>query len=358
MTAYAWPPGDNVMRRRTTTTRVSGRLSAERLLVVAMAFPLALAPAVSRAEARGTIAGTVTDASGAALPGVTVDLLGAARRSTATTAASGRYALDVPPGFDDVSFRLPNFAISLRKGVQVAAGMTVEADAILYLAAHAEVVVTGKRPFRDITTLNEPVNGLFGIADAASQGVVRADELNDRPTLRAGDVLESVPGVLISQHSGEGKANQYYLRGFNLDHGTDLATTVAGVPVNMPTHAHGQGYSDLNFLIPELVSGIQYKKGPYYADEGDFATAGAINVNYADARERPLFKLEGGGEGYGRALLAGSTRLGQGQLLGALEVFHNDGPWMRGDDYRRINGVLRYSQGDRDRGFELTGMGY
>ena len=358
MTAYAWPPGDNVMRRRTTTTRVSGRLSAERLLVVAMALPLALAPAVSRAEARGTIAGTVTDASGAALPGVTVDLLGAARRSTATTAASGRYALDVPPGFDDVSFRLPNFAISLRKGVQVAAGMTVEADAILYLAAHAEVVVTGKRPFRDITTLNEPVNGLFGIADAASQGVVRADELNDRPTLRAGDVLESVPGVLISQHSGEGKANQYYLRGFNLDHGTDLATTVAGVPVNMPTHAHGQGYSDLNFLIPELVSGIQYKKGPYYADEGDFATAGAINVNYADALERPLFKLEGGGEGYGRALLAGSTRLGQGQLLGALEVFHNDGPWMRGDDYRRINGVLRYSQGDRDRGFELTGMGY
>jgi len=340
------------------TTRVSGRLAAERLLVVAMSLPLALAPAVSRAGERGTIAGTVTDASGGVLPGVAVDLLGAARRSTATTVASGQYALDVPPGLYDVSFRLPNFAISLRKGVQVAAGGTAEANAILYLAAHAEVLVTGKKPFRDITALNEPVNGLFGIADAASQGVVRADDLSDRPTLRAGDVLESVPGVLISQHSGEGKANQYYLRGFNLDHGTDLSTTVAGVPVNMPTHAHGQGYSDLNFLIPELISGIQYKKGPYYADEGDFATAGAINVNYTDALEKPLFKLERGGGGYGRALLAGSTRLGHGQLLGALEVFHNDGPWVRGDDYRRINGILRYSQGDHDQGFELTAMGY
>jgi len=84
--------------------------------------------------------------------------------------------------------------------------------------------------------------------------------------MRSGEVLETVPGVIVSQHSGEGKANQYYLRGFNLDHGTDFATTVAGMPVNMPTHAHGQGYSDLNFLIPELVSGVQYSKGPYFAD--------------------------------------------------------------------------------------------
>ena len=81
--------------------------------------------------------------------------------------------------------------------------------------------------------------------------------------MRAGEVLETVPGVVISQHSGEGKANQYHLRGFNLDHGTDFATTVAGMPVNMPTHAHGQGYSDSNFLIPELVSGVQFSKGPY-----------------------------------------------------------------------------------------------
>ena len=99
--------------------------------------------------------------------------------------------------------------------------------------------------------------------------------------MRTGEVLETVPGVVISQHSGEGKANQYYLRGFNLDHGTDFATTVAGMPVNMPTHGHGQGYSDLNFLIPELVSGVQFSKGPYFAEQGDFATAGAANINYA-----------------------------------------------------------------------------
>ena len=101
--------------------------------------------------------------------------------------------------------------------------------------------------------------------------------------MRAGEVLETVPGVVISQHSGEGKANQYYLRGFNLDHGTDFATTVAGMPVNMPTHAPRQGYSDLNFLIPELVSGVQFSKGPYFADQGDFATAGAANINYVNA---------------------------------------------------------------------------
>jgi outer membrane cobalamin receptor len=97
-------------------------------------------------------------------------------------------------------------------------------------------------------------------------------------------VLETVPGVVISQHSGEGKANQYYVRGFNLDHGTDFATTVAGVPVNMPTHGHGHGYSDLNFLIPELVSGIQFSKGPYFAEQGDFATAGAATINYYASR--------------------------------------------------------------------------
>ena len=103
-----------------------------------------------------------------------------------------------------------------------------------------------------------------------------------------------MPGVVVSQHSGEGKANQYYVRGFNIDHGTDLATSVAGVPMNMPTHAHGQGYSDNNFLIPELVSGVQYQKGTYDAEEGDFSAAGAINVNYLNVLDRPLVKLEGG----------------------------------------------------------------
>ncbi len=120
--------------------------------------------------------------------------------------------------------------------------------------------------------------------------------------MRAGEVLETVPGMIVSQHSGEGKANQYYLRGFNLDHGTDFATTVAGVPVNTPTGAHAHGYADISFLIPELVSGVQFKKGPYFADEGDFSAAGAANINYVNRLDRPLVALSAGDDGWGRAV--------------------------------------------------------
>src|SRR4051794_4492147 len=117
-----------------------------------------------------------------------------------------------------------------------------------------------------------------GSSDAASEGVVGAALLRSRPTLRPAEVLEFVPGVIVTQHSGDGKANQIFLRGFNLDHGTDFATWVDGMPVNMPSHAHGQGYSDLNWLIPELVDRIAYRKGPYFADEGDFSSAGAAHL--------------------------------------------------------------------------------
>src|SRR6185295_7453861 len=133
-----------------------------------------------------------------------------------------------------------------------------------------------------------------GIAQSASQGAITARQLDARPIMRSGEVLETVPGVVISQHSGEGKANQYYLRGFNLDHGTDFATTLAGMPVNLPTHGHGQGYSDLNFMIPELVSGVQFSKGPYFADQGDFATAGAANINYVTSLDNAMARVTGG----------------------------------------------------------------
>ena len=176
--------------------------------------------------------------------------------------------------------------------------------------------------------------------------------------MRTGEVLETVPGVVISQHSGEGKANQYYLRGFNLDHGTDFATTVAGMPVNMPTHGHGHGYSDLNFLIPELVSGVQFSKGPYFAEHGDFATAGAANINYANTLARPIVRVGGGGDGFGRVLVAAAPAVGDGTLLGALELEHNDGPWERPDDLRKVNGVVRYSRGDALNGLSATLMGY
>ena len=222
----------------------------------------------------------------------------------------------------------------------------------------ASITVTAPRSFRDLADLDESVNGLIGIADAASAGVVTAKELDARPSQRTGDVLESVPGVIISQHSGEGKANQYYLRGFNLDHGTDLAATVAGAPVNMPTHAHGQGYSDENFLIPELISGVQYKKGPYYADEGDFASAGAININYVSALEHPIASLTAGSFGYRRALAADSQPFASGILLGALELSRTNGPWVHPDDYGKLNALVRYTGGDATRAYSVTLSAY
>src|SRR5207253_75809 len=156
-----------------------------------------------------------------------------------------------------------------------AATGSTRADATMHLALNADVTVTGKRTFANLADIANPEENLVGVAPSATQGAVTGRQIDQRPIRRAGEVLETVPGVIISQHSGEGKASQYYLRGFNLDHGTDFATAVAGMPVNMPSHAHGQGYSDLNFLIPELVSGVQFSKGPYFADRGDFATAGA-----------------------------------------------------------------------------------
>ena len=218
------------------------------------------------------------------------------------------------------------------------------------LSLSADVVVTGAGTFRNIADAADPAASLIGIAAAASQGAVTAAQLDGRPIMRAGEVLETVPGLVVSQHSGEGKANQYYLRGFNLDHGTDFSTTVAGVPVNTPTGAHAHGYSDVSFLIPELVSGVQFKKGPYFADEGDFSAAGAANINYVNHLERPVVRVNGGNDGWGRLFGAASPRVGGGYLLGALEVNRNHGPWVRPDDYRKVNGVLRYSRGENRNG--------
>ena len=199
---------------------------------------------------------------------------------------------------------------------------------------------------------------LEGLAMAGSEGVVSGQRLAAVPLQRPGEVLEMVPGLIVTQHAGDGKANQYFLRGFNLDHGTDFATYVAGVPVNMPTHAHGQGYTDLNFLIPELVDRIRYRKGPYYADEGDFSSVGVARIDYLRKIDGTLAQITAGQNRYGRALLAGSPEVGAGNLLSAVELFTNDGPWEVPENYRKLNGVLRYSQGSRDDGFSVTGMAY
>lgn len=214
----------------------------------------------------------------------------------------------------------------------------------------------------DVATVLDPVEvsgaALAGSADSATQGTVMAAQLENRPLLRSGELLEVVPGLIVTQHSGGGKANQYFLRGFNLDHGTDFSTTVAGMPVNLPTHAHGQGYSDLSFVIPELVSLIRYRKGPYYAEVGDFASAGSAEMQYVDRVDATLVDASLGQDGYQRLLAADSARAGSGTVLYALEYSHQDGPWDVPEDLRRLNGVLRYSL-DTDSGhYGVTLMGY
>lgn len=195
-------------------------------------------------------------------------------------------------------------------------------------------------------------------ADSASTGESDDKALSQRPLLRPGALLEAVPGLVVTQHSGEGKANQYFLRAFNLDHGTDLAVDVDGVPINQPTHAHGQGYVDLNFLIPEAIESEQYRKGPYFADEGDFASAGGVRMKLRNETARGYGAVSAGEGNYRRALLLQSPEAGRGRLLYALEAYGNDGPYVHPDDYRKINGLMRYSQRDGGDEFAVTAMLY
>jgi hypothetical protein len=198
----------------------------------------------------------------------------------------------------------------------------------------------------------------LGVADSANAGSVSQKELEMRTIYRPGELLEAAPGLIASQHSGEGKANQFYLRGFNLDHGTDLATYVDEMPVNQRSHAHGQGWTDLNFLIPELTARLDYRKGPYSAREGDFASAGSASVVYANRLARDVATLSVGQNGYARTALAASRDAAGGALTYALELLHNDGPFVHPDDYQKVNGVLRYSRGYANNGWSVTAMAY
>ena len=201
-------------------------------------------------------------------------------------------------------------------------------------------------------------NSVLGEAGTANEGVATQQQLDARTVYRPGELLEAVPGLVVSQHSGEGKANQFYLRGFNLDHGTDLRTTVDGMLVNQRSHAHGQGWTDVNFMIPELGTLLEYRKGPFYAAEGDFSSAGAVNLKYANTLPSGIASIGLGQNGYARTLLANSPKLGDGNLLYALELMHNDGPFTVKDNYQKKNGVLRYSQGTEANGFNVTAMAY
>lgn len=230
----------------------------------------------------------------------------------------------------------------------------------------AALVVTGK------------AESLIGIAPSASRGQVNSKELLDRPYLRRGELLEAVPGIVITQHSGDGKANQYFVRGFNLDHGTDFSVSMDGQPVNFVTHAHGQGYADLNPIIPELVETLDYWKGPFYGQLGDLSTAGGAKFRFFDMLPQGMASVGIGENNYFRGLLAGTIDLGshsppggrsksaapeapdsdRSGLTYAVEYNYYDGPWDREGRSQRVNGFLKYFKESGQDSFSLTAMGY
>lgn len=210
----------------------------------------------------------------------------------------------------------------------------------------------------EVTEKTERGHSLVGIAASASQGNIGQEQLKYRPITRPSEILETVPGMISTQHSGEGKAAQYYLRGFNLDHGTDFLTQIDGVPVNMASHSHGQGWMDTNFLIPEMIKTVSYKKGNYYAENGDFSSVGSANIEYFNKLDSNTFKFTGGSFDYYRGLGMGSTKLGNGNLVFAGEVLHNNGPWNVPNDYMKFNGMTRYSEEYGNAGWSITAMAY
>lgn len=232
---------------------------------------------------------------------------------------------------------LPGVSNVLLAPVGIAAGVTA--------ADIQEVVVTGRRI------------PLGGAPRAASEGTVLAEQLENRPLLRVGELLEVVPGLIVTQHTGDGKANQYFLRGFNLDHGTDFLTRVDGVPVNLPTHGHGQGYLDVNFVIPELIDRIVYRKGTYYPEYGNFSAAGAADLTYKTAA-KPFFAYTGGENGYSRAVAGGSMSAFGGSLLAGVEADRTDGPWLLPEDLRKSNMLLKWSRHSDESYLDITASSY
>ena len=307
----------------------------------------------SRLIAQGTaqLSGTVVDTSGAVIGGATVQVRsadGTAQKATKSD-KNGSFSISgLPAGSYQLVVSEPGFET---KETPVTIGTTKAPAPLRISLAVASVSATVEVQGR--------ADDLVGIAASATQGTVGATELQDRPTLRSGEVLEAVPGVIITQHAGGGKANQYFVRGFNLDHGTDIAIFLDDMPLNLPSHAHGEGYSDMNTVIPEFVKGVSYEKGPYYADAGNFSSAASAHLEFFKTLPENFFQVEGGKFGYGRAVFGVSQKLGKGDLLFGGEAYHDNGPWTTHEDnFYKYNGLLTYSQGEDDKGFSITARAY
>ncbi len=225
------------------------------------------------------------------------------------------------------------------------------------IAAKPAPAVAAPTPAQTDTTANV-ASGPAATSTMASQLTIPGRELNERAVTHPAEILEAAPGLAVIDHSDGGKANQYYLRGYNLDHGTDFAVFVDDMPINLTTHAHGQGYADLNWLMPETLNSLDVRKGPYFADVGDFANAGSLFLNLRDSVDKNIVSASVGSFDYQRYFTMGSTKLGGGSLLYAGETNFYDGPWATPDDMRKFSGLLRYSQGTATDGFSATAMAY
>jgi hypothetical protein len=306
--------------------------------------------ALASATTGGSISGTVVDTSGAAIAAATVQVQsanGTVQRTThsemngsfvVSGLAAGNYRLVVSnPGFEtkEILVTLGTAGASAQLRISLVVG-----------AVSTTINVQGRE------------DDLIGVAESGTEGTVGATEIQDRPILRSGEVLETVPGLIITQHAGGGKANQYFLRGFNLDHGTDIAIFLDDMPLNLPSHAHGEGYSDMNTVIPEFVKRVNFEKGPYYANVGNFSSAANAHVEFFKTLAENFFKVEGGTHTYGRAVFGASQKLGSGNLLYGGEEYYYNGPWVHPDAYNKINGILTYSQGDDTESASITAHAY
>ncbi len=331
-------------------------MAAKLLILAIMVGPVLLAAqenlpvAASDKSSQLLLSGTVVDTSGAAIAGATVQVRSAngTVQSTAQSNANGAFIISrLPPGNYRVVVSKPGFAtketpVTLR---------TTEAPAPLRIPLAVGSVSSA-------ITVNGRADDLVGIAVSATQGTVGATEIQDRPILRSGEILETVPGLIITQHAGGGKANQYFLRGFNLDHGTDFATFLDGMPLNLPSHAHGEGYSDMNTVIDELVQRVNFQKGPYYADVGNYGSAGNADLVFFKTLPQTFLTLEGGMLGYTRGAFGASQKLGSGTLLVGGEAYYDDGPWKHPDGFAKFNELVTYSRGGDANGFSITARSY
>lgn len=210
----------------------------------------------------------------------------------------------------------------------------------------------------DMSGRTLPLTNTFSSPSSASAGVITQADLRNFPMLRTTEFLELVPGLLVTQHSGTLKANQYFLRGFSLDHGTDFAGFVDDVPYNLPTNAHGQGYLDLNSVIPELIERVDFRKGPYYADVGNFSSVGSVNIHYLDELPYGFWRVEAGKNDWFRTVVANSGHVGQGTLVYAVEDIYYNGPYQVPEHSDRVSGVLRYTLADECDGVRLSAYAY